>query len=819
MTVTEGVVLFDPAALNYSPQALLPLLPCSDPPIIAAAFSFSIQPFSAVSSQTPPMVDFESGFKLGSASGSVTVQEVTRLGEGYLLGTAVDEANDITDSAAAFLEGYALSTKTVEVVIVPVEASGPKFPEGYGLGSALADDEFQAGYQDGVAESTFITNTAQSTPTPTTSVYVLTDSGVSDEEYDRGYDDGVASATTPTVAVQSVSPTPTPPASSIYVVNIGEDEDYQSGYDDGIAAAVFVNSQPILSIPIFPTTISRRTAPRGIIMTTPRFKWPIPTRNIDDWYDPFVNLSISVDTSTFANTEDRNALCMGGGTFEFTLSSGLLTWDDTIEILSANTGFVRSIVAGSLILGEGDLFFVELHRYPTDNAIIPALKASNLSVISNINDSFVLAVRRNNLIYFRNGRNMQDGDSFKVFETTGTGSSVVSTSAPISGNGTPGSPVTIAANAITNAKLAQMPTQTLKGNNTGGAATPADLTAVQVKALLGIGPLSGLGLFGDGSDGTATMDGVSVVTGATLVSGVYTAQRECFYNNLTINPGIVWKPDGWPQYVKGTLTNNGQIDSNGGAGGTSLVGGVGTGGDPAYTGARVLPLPAVGVSGAPGQGSGFPGLNSTQAPQGFSNTGGVGGVGGTAGTPGANGTSGGPGKGGGGGASGSTIFSGTSAGSGGTVTAVANFFGSVRAWPQYYSGRNLTGGQMSSGSSGGSAAGSMQNPAFGGGGGGSGSAGGWVVLHVFEFAGSGTYQAKGGNGGAGSLSTTGQQAGSGGGGGGGGGVFIIHTASANPPTPDVSGGIGGIGQPGVVATTLKGGDGGNGGDGIVVIVN
>lgn len=262
-------------------------------------------------------------------------------------------------------------------------------------------------------------------------------------------------------------------------------------------------------------------------------------------------------------------------------------------------------------------------------------------------------------------------------------------------------------------------------------------------------------VYGDGSDGSVTFDGSSIVLGITPSGNTYTLARDIFLASSTIDNGVSIVTNAFRIFCNGTLTNNGTIQWNGNAGTNT-----GTQGAQLSNSNGSISNTIVAQSG----GAGNTGAGS--APGGSLNFH----FGGTAGAGGAGGSSG---------------------GSAGTVVAPAPQGSSIRYFPCNIFGKAIgtTSAVFNGGAGGGGGGGDGVNKGGGGGGG-----GGIVIVVAYLFAGTGNIQALGGNGGDGAVGGTN----CGGGGGGGGGIVNITSRSVlsgaiSGQTLSVAGGTKGAG--------------------------
>lgn len=249
------------------------------------------------------------------------------------------------------------------------------------------------------------------------------------------------------------------------------------------------------------------------------------------------------------------------------------------------------------------------------------------------------------------------------------------------------------------------------------------------------------GLFGDGSDGSATLDGTATVAWASKASSVYTLTRDAMLTSLTINSGVTLNCSGYRVFCQGTVTNSGTMAANGAAGNAN-----GTAGGSSGSGVN---------AGGRGGGGGATGNGASASVSGYVTVGGAGanaGVGGTG-----------------------------TAGSGASGLAPSQWYkmptyalmGAINAFAAM---------QGISGGGGGGGGGGDGSNAGGGGGGG----GGLVIIFAWSVVNSGTISAIGGTGGTPAAGNTG------GGGGGGGGAIVVYSLSAwTPGTTAVTGGSGG----------------------------
>ncbi len=331
------------------------------------------------------------------------------------------------------------------------------------------------------------------------------------------------------------------------------------------------------------------------------------------------------------------------------------------------------------------------------------------------------------------------------------------------------------------------------------------------------------GLFGDGSDGVGTANGVGNLAGLSPSGNVYTLTRDVYFTSLTISTGVTINPAGYQIFVQGTTTINGtgKIARNGfnGSNGTN---GANTGsqrlggGGGSVLGAGTLPGSLGGIDGGFGAG----------AVSGTTNGGAGGnGSGGTSTNPsiGVASQVGSTSSGAGGNAGAQTGGSPGSGGAAGTATLALNnphTLNGAYLHADFLASYTRHQGSATNGGSGGGGSGAADgaDSGDGGGAGGGGGVGGIIALYSNTIVNNASpgLEAKGGNGGTGGNGGNGAGANAGGGQGGAGGrggvggvIIVVYESLTQSGTFNAAGGTGGNGGTGGTG----GGAGGIGADG------
>lgn len=150
---------------------------------------------------------------------------------------------------------------------------------------------------------------------------------------------------------------------------------------------------------------------------TPRNQFPYPSEREEPFYESYKAGEIQKDASIFANADNSNLQFIGGGTFSWDAANDLLFWTDTIQVNGFHTPFGGYIPTGSVLIEPDEVVYFKMPRLVQNSDMELDLYRSSRIYVEGVrlNDLRLFVVRKNDTLYFYNGKSLQDGDTGVLF--------------------------------------------------------------------------------------------------------------------------------------------------------------------------------------------------------------------------------------------------------------------------------------------------------------------------------------------------------------------------------------------------------------------
>lgn len=150
---------------------------------------------------------------------------------------------------------------------------------------------------------------------------------------------------------------------------------------------------------------------------TPRNLFPYPSEREEPFYDSFKSGQLAVDAAVWANSDNTNVQFIGGGTFSWNAGTNFLFWTDQVQVNGFHTPFGAYIPAGSMTIQEDEVVYFQMPRMvQSADQSVTLYRASRIFLQgARLHDLRLFCVRKDNTLYFSNGRTLKDGDVGTLF--------------------------------------------------------------------------------------------------------------------------------------------------------------------------------------------------------------------------------------------------------------------------------------------------------------------------------------------------------------------------------------------------------------------